>query len=447
MNRRKAEKKQTGRGVVLNRRQFLKQTTAVSGAIAAPWIIPSSALGRDGAVAPSERIVMGGIGLGARGTGNLQGWILPDPQAQFVAICDIRRERREAIKKIVDTKYGNTDCKMYRDIRAFLAERSDIDAVLIATGDRWHAAASVLAMRAGKDVYSEKPSSLTIAEGQAVVRTAQQYGRVYQAGMQRLSEANFTVANELLRLGRLGEVKTVRAHLAPWGGVNMSRTWLPGEPEPPKEEVDWDAWLGPCPWRPYHSSYVRGAWRGHHDFYTSVIGEWGSHTFAQCQVALGLGETSPVHYPFVDNPTAEGMAMRFANGVTMIQSRGGWHGSCGVRYEGTEGWVACADGYARPEVSHPSLLADYNKILQAYIARTGHAMGHMRDFFNCVKSRRQTVANPVVMHRTMSTVHAANIAQWLKRDMTFDPVKEEFVNDPEANRLRSRAQREGWQIC
>jgi hypothetical protein len=141
------------------------------------------------------------------------------------------------------------------------------------------------------------------------------------------------------------------------------------------------------------------------------------------------------------------MEMRFANGVTMIQSQKGWHGSCGVRYEGTEGWVACADGYARPDVSHPSLLADYNKILQAYLARTGHAMGHMRDFFNCVKSRRVTVANAVVMHRTMSTVHAANIAQWLKRDMTFDPVKEEFVNDPEANRLRSRAQREGWQIC
>lgn len=447
MNMHVAATKQNGKGVALNRRQFLKQATAVSGAVAAPWIIPSSALGRDGAVAPSERIVMGGIGLGGRGTGDLRGWILPDPQAQFVAICDIRKERREAIKQMTDEKYGNTDCKMYRDIREFVTTRTDIDAVLIATGDRWHAAAAILAMRSGKDVYSEKPAALTIAEGQAVVKTAQQYGRVYQAGMQRLSEANFAVTNELLRLGRLGEVKTVHAHLAPWGGVNMSRTWLPGEPEPAKEEVDWDAWLGPCPWRPYHSSYVRGGWRGHHDFYTSVIGEWGSHTFAQCQVALGLGETSAVHYKYVDNATAEGMAMRFANGVTMIQSQKGWHGSCGVRYEGTEGWAACADGYARPDVSHPSLLADYSKILQEYLARTGHAMGHMRDFFNCVKSRRVTVANATVMHRTMSTVHAANIAQWLKRDMTFDPVKEEFVNDPEANRLRSRAQREGWQIC
>ncbi|MEI7902138.1 MAG: Gfo/Idh/MocA family oxidoreductase [bacterium] len=447
MNMHVSDKKQAEKGVALNRRQFLKQATAVGGAVAAPWIIPSSALGRDGAVAPSERIVMGGIGLGGRGTGDLRGWILPDPQAQFVAICDIRKERREAIKKMADDKYGNSDCKMYRDIREFLATRTDIDAVLIATGDRWHAAAAILAMRAGKDVYSEKPAALTIAEGQAVVQTAKQYGRVYQAGMQRLSEANFTVTNELMRLGRLGEVKTVYAHLAPWGGVNMSRTWLPAEPEPAKEEVDWDAWLGPCPWRPYNSSYVRGGWRHHYDFYTSVIGEWGSHTFAQCQVALGLGETSAVHYKYVDHPAAEGMEMRFANGVTMIQNLKGWHGSCGVRYVGTEGWAACADGYARPDVSHPSLLADYNKILQEYLARTGHSMAHMRDFFNCVKSRRVTVANPVVMHRTMSTVHAANIAQWLKRDMTFDPVKEEFVNDPEANRLCSRAQREGWQVC
>ena len=199
-----SDKKQAEKGVALNRRQFLKQATAVGGAVAAPWIIPSSALGRDGAVAPSERIVMGGIGLGNRGTGDLRGWILPDPQAQFVAICDIRKERREAIKKMADDKYGNSDCKMYRDIREFLATRTDIDAVLIATGDRWHAAAAILAMRAGKDVYSEKPAALTIAEGQAVVQTAKQYGRVYQAGMQRLSEANFTVTNELMRLGRLG---------------------------------------------------------------------------------------------------------------------------------------------------------------------------------------------------------------------------------------------------
>ena len=139
-----------------------------------------------------------------------------------MAICDARKERQLAIKDIVDNKYGNKDCAMYQDIREFLAARTDIDAVLIATGDRWHALASVMAMRSGKDVYSEKPSSMTIAEGQMVVETAKRYGRVYQTGTQRLSEANFTIANELLRTGRLGKIHTVRAHIAPWDDAEMT---------------------------------------------------------------------------------------------------------------------------------------------------------------------------------------------------------------------------------
>jgi hypothetical protein len=140
------------------------------------------------------------------------------------------------------------------------------------------------------------------------------------------------------------------------------------------------------------------------------------------------------------------MVTHFANGTRMILSRGDkyWHGSCGMRFDGPEGWVSVADGYSRPEVSNPALLADFNKVVNDYIARTQRPMSHVRDLFNCVKSRRLTVANPVVMHRTMSTVHAANICMWLKRNMKYDPVKEEFIGDPEANRLRSRAQREPW---
>ena len=436
--------KQKGTGGSLNRRQFLKRAAAVSGAVAVPFIIPASALGRGGAVAPSERIVLGGIGIGRRGTHDLQ-WVIGEADVQFVASCDVWKERREAVKKTVDEKYGNKDCVLYRDIREFLAARTDIDALLITTGDRWHALASVMAMRAGKDVYSEKPSSMTIAEGQAVVRTAQRYGRVYQTGTQRLSEPNFVVANELLRLGRLGQVHTVRAHIS-GGNAVMNRAWLPGEPEPVRDELDWDAWLGPCPWRPYNPTYVQGGWRNQYDFHTSCIGEWGAHTFAQCQVALGLADTSAVSYEYVNNSSGDGMVTRFANGVKMVLQQGGWHGSCGVRYEGAEGWVACADGYSRPEVSSPALLADYAKVVQDYAARTGRSLNHMRNFLDCVRSRELTIANPVMMHRSMSTVHAANIAMWLQRNMTFDPVKEAFVNDPEADRLRSRAMRETWQI-
>jgi predicted dehydrogenase len=240
----------------LNRRECLKGAVAASAACFMPTIIPAAALGRGGAVAPSERIVLGGIGLGARGEFDLN-WMLREKDVQFVAICDARKVRRTAIKQIVDKHYSSSDCQMYPEMREFLATRSDIDAVLIATGDRWHSLATIMAMRAGKDVYSEKPSCMTISEGRQVVETARRYGRIYQTGVQRLSEANFVLAIELARSGRLGQVHTVRAHIAPWDAAEMSHAWLPGEPQPAKEEVDWDAWLGPCPMRPYNSTYVK----------------------------------------------------------------------------------------------------------------------------------------------------------------------------------------------
>jgi len=429
----------------LSRRQFLKGAAQAGAALAAPTFIPASALGRNGTVAPSERILLGGIGIGSRGTFDLN-WMLPETDVRFVAVCDVRRSRRQAVKQLVDRHYGNQDCRTYDDMREMLAARTDLDGVLIATGDRWHALAAITAMRAGKDVYSEKPSCMTIAEGRAVADTAQRYGRVYQTGTQRLSEANFVFANELLRTGRLGRVHTVRAHIAPWDAAVMRFDWLPEQPQPAREEVDWEQWLGPCPWRPYNATYVRGQWRGFHDFHTSCIGEWGAHTFAQCQAALGLGNSSAVSYAYVNNPTGDGMIARFANGVRMVLQREGWRGTCGVRFEGSDGWVAVADGYNRPEVSNPALLADYDRVLRAYQERTGRPMNHVRDFFDCVKSRRPAVANAEVMHRSMTTVHAANICMWLQRNMRYDPAREEFIDDPQANRLRSRAMREPWII-
>ena len=425
------------------RRAFLSRAAA---ACALPALVPASALGRDGAVAPSNRIVMGAIGLGNRGTGDLRSWVLPEKDVQFVAICDVRKERRDAIKAMADAHYGNADCAQYIDMKEMLA-RPDIDAVLIATSDRWHACASILAMRAGKDVYTEKPATMTVQEGQALVATAKAHGRVYQAGMQRLSEPNFVVCNELLRLGRLGEVRKVYAHLAPGGTVHLQRRWLPAQPEPPRDVVDWDAWLGPCPWRPFNEQYLRGAWHRDHDLYTGVIGEWGSHTFAQCHDALGAEDTSPVFYPCVHAACPDGLSMRFANGVEMVTCQRGWRGTCGIRYVGTEGWVSCPDGYSPPEASRPSLLADYQKILADYCVRTGYTgQNHLRQFLNSVRSRTKTIANPVLTHRSMTTVHCANIAQWLGRDLTWDPAQERFVNDPEANRLLARAQRPGWEI-
>ena len=429
----------------LTRRTFLKSV----GAVALPMIVPATVLGRGGRVAPSERIILGGIGIGNRGTHDLN-WMLPESDVQFVATCDPQRSRAEKVKNLVDTRYGNKDCQIYHDTPEFLAERTDIDAMLITTGDRWHAMASILAMRAGKDVYSEKPSSMTVAEGRAVVETAKRYRRIYQTGTQRLSEGNFTFCNEMLRLGRLGPVHTVRAHIAPWDAAEMRHDWLPAQGLPSKADVDWDAWLGPCPWRPYNASYCSGGWRGFYDFHTSCIGEWGAHTFASCQVAIGADKTAAVEYGYVPNESGDGMVVRFANGIKMVLERDMgnriWHGSCGVKYEGPAGWVSAADGYQLPEVSDPAMLGDFRKLVNDYVARTQRPMSHVRNFLDCVKSRHQTVANPEVMHYSMTTVHAANICMWLKRDLKYDPIKERFINDEQANRFLSRAMREPWII-
>jgi hypothetical protein len=190
---------------------------------------------------------------------------------------------------------------------------------------------------------------------------------------------------------------------------------------------------------------VRGGWRGFYDFHTSCIGEWGAHTFAQCMAGIDQMETSAVEYHYVNNPTGDGMETVFPNGVKMILHREGWwKGSCGMRFEGTEGWASCADGYSKAEVFPASLQGEFKKLVGDYMARTQRPMSHMRNLLDCIKTRRLTVASPEVMYRSMSTVHAANICMWLKRDMKFDPVKAEFVNDPQANRLRSRAMREPW---
>ena len=429
----------------LTRRQFLTRAALATGAAALPYYIPASALGRNGTVAPSERIVMGGIGMGGRGSYDL-GWMLTEPDVQWVAVCDVRKSRREAAKDVVDTKYGNKDCAVYGDLRQFLAERPDVDAVLIATGDRWHALASTLAMRAGKDVYCEKPACLTMAQGRMVVETARRYARVYQTGAQRLSEPNHVFAIEMARSGRLGPIHTVYADIRWRDGLRHD--WLPAEPEPPKSEVDWDVWLGPCPWRPYNSGYVNGGgWYHFYDFATDVA-MWGAHSVAQALAGIDLTNVTSIEFEY-PGPDAT-MMTRLSNGVKLVLFRVAgsvwdpceyWHGACGERFDGPEGWAAAADGYSRPDVSSPALLLDYKKVLAEYTGRTQRQLNHARDFFDCIRSRRLTVAHPEVMSRSMNVCLAADICGLLKRNLKFDLGQAEFVGDPEANRLRSRAMR------
>jgi len=434
----------------LTRRRFLTRGAMAASAIALPFYVPASSLGRDGAVAPSERIVMGAIGVGGRGSSDL-GWMLRESDVRFVAVCDVRRASRERARNVVNRKYGNKDCAAYRDIRELLAKRTDIDAVLIATGDRWHAPASVMAMRAGKDVYCEKPACLTMAQGQMVVETARRYARVYQTGAQRLSESHHVFAIEMARSGQLGPIHTAYADIRWRDG--MRHNWLPTQPEPPKDEVDWDAWLGPCPWRPYNAGYVnRGGWYHYYDFATDVA-MWGAHTVAQALAGLDMTKVSFIEFDY-EGPDVS-MVTRLSNGVKLVLYRlpGSvwkkckyWRGACGERFDGPEGWVAAADGYQRTDVSSPALLSDYKKVLAEYTARTRRPMNHVRDFLDCVHSRRPTVANPEVMYRSMSICLAADICEQLKRNLKLDLLKSEFVGDAEANRMRSRAMRVPWQF-
>lgn len=409
-----------------------------------PLFVPASALGRGGAVAPSERIVMGGIGLGGRGSYDLS-TMLAEKDVQWVAVCDLVKERRDAAKHRVDAAYGTKDCAAYGDLRQLLAERTDLDAVLIATGDRWHALASVWAMQAGKDVYCEKPACLTMAQGQMIVDTARRYGRVFQTGAQRLSEPHHVFAIEMARSGRLGPVHTVYADIRWRDG--MRRDWLPAEPEPPRDQLDWDAWIGPCPWRPFNKGYLGGGWYHFHDFATDVA-MWGAHTVAQALAGLDMDQVSSIELEY-SGPDAT-MVTRLSNGVKLVLFRVSgsvwdpceyWHGACGERFDGPEGWAAAADGYARSEVSSPTLLLDYKKVLAEYTARTRRPLNHVRDFLDCIRSRRSPVANPEVMSRSMNICLAADLCGLLKRNLKFDLHKAEFVNDPEANRLRSRAMR------
>ncbi|HPA16529.1 MAG TPA: Gfo/Idh/MocA family oxidoreductase [Verrucomicrobiae bacterium] len=416
----------------LGRRDFLRAAAGASAAIVAPTIIPATALGLGNRAAPSERIVLGGIGVGNRGRGVLAG-MLPEPDIQFVAIADVQRVRRQLVKDMVDKQYGNSDCVMYQNMFDILT-RDDIDSVLIATGERWHAMASITTAKAGKDMYCEKPCSMTIADAQALNTTMSLYGRIYQAGTQRRSVGNFVFAAQLALSGKLGKIHTVHANtLAP----AASHDWLPAESEPPKEECDWDMWLGPCPWRPYNSKYVAGGWRGHLDFHGGGILEWGSHTVDLCQWAAGADGTNAVDYE--PNPT--GLVCHYANGVKLVMRPDGWMGlgTCSVRYEGDEGWVEAGDsGQVR---CHPASLLGERKIQAG--AGTDPA-GHGRNFFDCVKSRSLPHANHILASSSHITCHAAHIAWQLGRPLKWDPAKAEFIGDEEANRMRSRAQREPW---
>jgi predicted dehydrogenase len=438
-----------------SRRQFLKSVVVLSAtATAVPFYVPGKVLGKDGAVPPNEQIILGALGIGSRG-GHDFNVFLKNPDVRFLSICDVRKDRREWVKRTADAKYGNNDCTMFRNMFEFYDANPQMDAVLIATGDRWHTMATIVAAKAGKDVYCEKPLSLTIQESRAVEKAVNRYGRVFQAGTQRRNIGNFQLAAKLVHEGKLGKLTEVHANTLSPG---TTHDWKPTQPEPNKDEVDWDLWLGPCPWRPYNKAYIGGDWRGFYDFHGGGILEWGTHTVDLCQWANQSDDTVPVEYWATYNEKGGKTARveaRYANGVKLVCRNDGWIGlgTCSARYVGEEGWVETGDS-GRMEVSSDALRKELK-----YFGMPGTSPdNHIREFLDCVKSRKKPASNADVAANAHIASHCAKITWDLNPaqlsdsaksfTLKFDPVKEEFIGDtPEvesANRLRSRAMRSPW---
>jgi predicted dehydrogenase len=356
-----------------------------------------------------------------------------------VGIADIRESARETIKSTVDRHYGNNNCVIYRDDAELLA-REDVEAVMIATSDRWHACMASWAAQSGKDIYCEKPAAISIAEAFALAENVRRYGVVYQAGCQRRNVPNFELAVGLVRSGKLGKLLAV--HADDWSRTvtPLGHSWWPEEkPVPDPLVLDWDKWLGPCPWRPYNSRYPDGGRSLFWDFHAGIL-EWASHTGDICQWAANCDHTHAIEYdPQVGTSHVNCV---YANGVKLIFRGDGWgdSGTCRVRFEGTEGWIETGDS-GKMEMSDN--LRQYH---QTVTMRGTDPSRHIQNWLDCIRSRSLPRANAESTCNAHVTSHCAYIACQLGRKVTWDPAKRAFVNDEEANRMRSRAYREPWRL-
>jgi predicted dehydrogenase len=431
----------------VSRRSFLRRTAAAVGAaVAAPTIIPASALGRGGLVPPSDRITMGFIGVGGQGGGHLLGgaWTYVAggyagrKDVQVLAVCDVRRERRELNTQKVNDHYsevfgknGYKPCQAYTDFRDVL-DRDDIDAVLIATPAHWHATMAAMAAEAGKDIYCEKPSAVTIQESQAMLAAVRRYGRVYQAGTQQRSEygGKFRKACEFIRSGRIGKLQSIYAY-RDGGAIFWPKLFAPGQPVP--DSLDWDLYLGPAPWFPFDGNATA------HRF---DIGElnWGQHHYDIVQWAADADSTGPVEIFMEDGRSC----YKYASGVVVYgkpypgEPVGGDGGACFV---GTSGRIA---------VDRDALVSDPPDIVREPLrsdeVHLYHSDSHSGNFLECVRTRKKTICDADIAQRAASALLLGGVAKQLQRTLHWDPAAEQFVNDDEANRMLSIAKRPPWTI-
>lgn len=428
----------------LSRRAFLRRTgLAAAGAAAFPYIIPGAALGLDGAVAPSNRITVGCIGVGGMGTGNLKGF-LGQKRAQVLAVCDVDREHRRNAAGLVNEQYGNTDCAEYNDFRELLA-RGDIDAVSLGLPDHWHGIIGVASARAGKDIYGEKPLAYNISEGRAVVDAVARYGRVWQTGSWQRSNENFRFGCELVRNGRIGRVRTVKVGLPATNGIREGST----QPCDPPEGFDYDMWLGPAPWAPYCPARCHWNFRWISDYAGGQLTDWAGHHIDIAHWGMGTELGAPVeifgraHWPrakdgLFDTPENYSFVCKYRGDIDMIvnSSLPG-----GTRFEGVGGWVHVNRGFIDAEPKW--LLKERIGPDEIHLIKSDN---HIGNFLDCVASRAKTITPAEAAHHSVMVAHLGMAAMRLERTLRFDPEREIFPGDDEANRTLSRAMRAPWHL-
>ena len=433
--------KHTFRPVTAPRRRFLK---ALLAAAAAPAIIPGRALGLDGAVAPSNRTALGLIGVGAR-MGAVWGALKACPGVQGVAVCDVQEAHRESYRKSLGLAPKDSYVD-YRDLNA----RADIDAVAVATPDHNHVPASVDAIRAGKDVYCEKPLSNTIREGRTLVETAARYGAVFQHGTQLHSLSGTRRACELVRNGRLGKLKEIRIGSPPGHAFGRAA------PVPVPPGLNYDLWLGPAPVTPYHPVKVGGipgvglrGWYFVSDYSKAGwIAGYGVHDLDIAQWAIGMERSGPVSiegsgvYPqdgLFDTALTFRIVYEYANGVRIVMTDTGQNRH-GVTFEGERGTIFTR---GQIEADPASLLREVVGPGEIHLYRSDN---HAQNFIDCVRTRGETITPPEIAHRATSTALLGGIACQLGRKLRWSPETECFLNDEVANGLLCCAMRAPWQV-
>jgi len=461
------------RAPTLSRRGFLRGAAAVSAALAAPWVLSPAARGAGGAVAPSNRLAVGLIGKGRMGSGHLRR-LISDPAVLVPAVCDVDRTRCEDARRQADEAYAAEraagayrGCAAYNDYRELLA-RPDVDAVVIATPDHWHSLISIDAAKAGKDVYCEKPVSVTIAESRRMADAVRRNARVFQTGTQYRSMPAIRAVCALVRAGGLGRIKSV---FSIWGNLNIPTIGpspvpldpvLPADPVP--EGLDWDLWVGPATYRPYNRAYHRNPipgvvpWTFCEAFGVGQVTNHQSHSADVIQYALGVETSGPVEIHHPSGGQFPTLTCRYASG-TLLHFVAGWHevktvykavpdaarlaGLFGGLFVGERGWVTSMYGGGPIEGAPDEIFEEMD------LKTRDPAMGgnnHHANWLECIRTRGRPSSHEEIGHRSASLGHLVTIAFRLGRSLKWDPAREEFSGDDQANRLCSRAMREPWRL-